>query len=158
MTPSVTAQGTKGCVDYCMHSAELQLVSRLELLAPDTLRQHGGLPTMGWSSDHMALVMDLCFTEQQDQPNKHPTQNAQEMKKREQAKTHKQTVRLQDQAAAAEAEVLSEQLGESSVELDLEAKKAELDLALQREIEALVGKYHQHNREQVRANGWLWAS
>ena len=116
MTPSVTAQGTKGCVDYCMHSAELQLVSRLELLAPDTLRQHGGLPTMGWSSDHMALVMDLCFTEQQDQPNKHPTQNAQEMKKR-----------------------------------------AELDLALQREIEALVGKYHQHNREQVRANGWLCA-
>ena len=139
-----------------MYSAELQLVSRLELLAPDTLRQHGGLPTMGWSSDHMALVMDLCFTEHQDQPNKQPTQNGQEMNKRDLAKTHKQTVQLEDQAAAAEAEASFEQLGDSSVELNLEAKKAELDLELQMEIEALVGKYHQHNREQVRANGWLW--
>ena len=76
----------------------------------------------------------------QYQPNKQPTQNGQEMKKRDLAKTHKQTVQLEDQAAAAETKASFEQLGDSSVELILEAKKAELDLELQREIEALVGK------------------
>lgn len=62
--PLATSYHSKfmGTVDYIWHSEELTPVRVLETLPIDILRRTRGLPNEKWGSDHLAVVCELAFT------------------------------------------------------------------------------------------------
>ncbi|WCJ21970.1 hypothetical protein M5689_004080 [Euphorbia peplus] len=63
--PLATSYHSKfmGTVDYIWHTAELFPVRVLETIPIDVLRRSAGLPNEVWGSDHLALVCELAFSE-----------------------------------------------------------------------------------------------
>ncbi|XP_065860714.1 carbon catabolite repressor protein 4 homolog 5 [Euphorbia lathyris] len=63
--PLATSYHSKfmGTVDYIWHTAELFPVRVLETVPVDVLRRSAGLPNEVWGSDHLALVCELAFSE-----------------------------------------------------------------------------------------------
>ncbi|KAL2321203.1 hypothetical protein Fmac_030172 [Flemingia macrophylla] len=61
--PLATSYHSKfmGTVDYIWHSEDLIPVRVLETLPIDTLRRSRGLPSEKWGSDHLAVVCELAF-------------------------------------------------------------------------------------------------
>ncbi|XP_023516129.1 carbon catabolite repressor protein 4 homolog 5 [Cucurbita pepo subsp. pepo] len=53
-----------GTVDYIWHSEKLAPVRVLETLPIDALKRTGGLPNEKWGSDHLALVCELAFDDE----------------------------------------------------------------------------------------------
>lgn len=52
-----------GTVDYIWHTEDLAPVRVLETLPIENLRKLGGLPSKNWGSDHLALVCELAFAD-----------------------------------------------------------------------------------------------
>ncbi|XP_050936985.1 carbon catabolite repressor protein 4 homolog 5 isoform X1 [Cucumis melo] len=55
-----------GTVDYIWHSEKLAPVRVLETLPVDALKRTGGLPNEKWGSDHLALVCELAFDDDEN--------------------------------------------------------------------------------------------
>ncbi|XP_047314253.1 carbon catabolite repressor protein 4 homolog 5-like [Impatiens glandulifera] len=66
--PLATSYHSKfmGTVDYIWHSQGIVPVRVLETLPLDVLRKMGGLPCKKWGSDHLALVCELAFVDDDD--------------------------------------------------------------------------------------------
>uniref|UniRef100_A0A1D1Y351 Carbon catabolite repressor protein 4 5 n=2 Tax=Anthurium amnicola TaxID=1678845 RepID=A0A1D1Y351_9ARAE len=66
--PLVTSYHSKfmGTVDYIWHSAELVPVGVVDTMPINTLQKIGCLPSEGWGSDHLSLVCELAFLNDND--------------------------------------------------------------------------------------------
>ncbi|XP_039124612.1 carbon catabolite repressor protein 4 homolog 5 [Dioscorea cayenensis subsp. rotundata] len=54
-----------GTVDYIWHSAGLVPVGVIETLPVNSLRKLRGLPSLKWGSDHLSLVCELAFVDEE---------------------------------------------------------------------------------------------
>ncbi|KAI9084273.1 hypothetical protein K1719_033780 [Acacia pycnantha] len=66
--PLATSYHSKfmGTVDYIWHTKEFVPVRVLETLPIDILRRTNGLPSKKWGSDHLALVCEFAFANNED--------------------------------------------------------------------------------------------
>ncbi|XP_059303365.1 carbon catabolite repressor protein 4 homolog 5 isoform X1 [Lycium ferocissimum] len=67
--PLATSYHSKfmGTVDYIWHTTELVPVRVLDTLPIDILRRTRGLPSKRWGSDHLSLVCELAFADEESE-------------------------------------------------------------------------------------------